>query len=400
VSGWIDIVGIGEDGLEGLGPAARTLVDSAEVLVGGERHLEMVPKDHPAERLRWSKPFDESYAAIEHHAGRRVVVLTSGDPMHYGAGAVLSRRMPDALGTIVPGPGAFSLAAARMRWPLQDVACLSLHGKPAERLYLHLHPGARLLILSDNGDTPARVAGMLTARGYGDSRMTVLEHMGGTREARRDALVREWGDGPVAALNTVALECVAIPGAAAFSRLAGLPDDAFEHDGMMTKREVRAATLATLAPLPGQLLWDVGAGCGSVGVEWMRAGGVAIGIEDNPDRAALAARNALTLGVPELRLVQGRAPAAFHGLPAPDTVFIGGGIGTPGLFEACWDALKPGGRLVANTVTVEGEAALAALRADHGGDMTRISVSRASPLGELTGWRPQMSVTQWATVKK
>lgn len=399
MSGWIDIVGIGEDGLAGLGPAARALVDAAEVLVGGDRHLEMVPDGHPAERVRWGKPFDDSYAAIERHAGRRVVVLTTGDPMYYGAGAVLSRRMPEALRSVVPAPGAFSLAAARMRWPLQDVACLSLHGKPAERLYLHLYPGARLLILSDSGNTPAQVAGMLTARGYGGSRVTALEHMGGQREARREALAREWGDGPVAALNTVAVECVAAPGAPALSRLAGLPDDAFEHDGKMTKREIRAATLAALAPLPGQLLWDVGVGCGSVAIEWMRAGGRAVGIEDNPARAAMAARNALSLGVPELRLVQGKAPAALDGLDAPDAVFVGGGIGTPGLFEACWEALPPGGRFVANTVTIEGEAALAGFHADHGGEMTRLAVSRLSPVARLHGWKPLMQVTQWSVTR-
>lgn len=399
MTGWIDVVGIGEDGLEGLGPAARALVESAEVLVGGERHLDMVPPEHGAERVRWGKPFEESYAAIEARAGKRVVVLTTGDPMYYGAGATLSRRMPDALRTVVPAPGAFSLAAARMHWPLQDATCLSLHGKPAERLYLHLYPGARLLILSDSGNTPAQVAGMLTARGYGESRITVLEHMGGPREKRRDGLAREWGDAPVAALNTVAVECVAAPGAPALSRLAGLPDDAFEHDGKMTKREVRAVTLAALAPLPGQLLWDVGAGCGSVGIEWMRAGGWAIGIENDPVRGAMAARNALSLGVPELRFVQGKAPAALDGLPAPDAVFIGGGIGTSGLFEACWSALKPGGRLVANTVTIEGEAALARLHAEHGGEMTRLAVSRLSPVRRLHGWKPLMQVTQWSVTK-
>lgn len=399
MSGWIDVVGIGEDGLDGLAPAARALVDAAEVLVGGERHLAMLPDGHPAERVRWGKPFEDSYAAIERHAGKRVVVLTTGDPMHYGAGAALSRRMPDALREIVPAPGAFSLAAARMRWPLQDAVCLSLHGKRAERLYLHLHPGARLLILSDGSNTPARVAGMLTARGYGDSRMTVLEHMGGKREARRDSLAREWGDAPAAALNTIAVDCLAAADAPALPRVPGLPDDAFEHDGMMTKREVRAATLAALAPLPGRLLWDVGAGCGSVGIEWMRAGGRAIAVERDPGRAAIAARNALALGVPELEIVGGEAPAVLDGLDPPDAVFIGGGIGAPGLVEACWTGLRPGGRLVANTVTVEGESALLRLHRRHGGALVRFAVSRLSPVGRLHGWKPMMTVTQWQAAK-
>ncbi len=399
MSGWLNIVGIGEDGLDGLSPAARALVDSAEVLVGGARHLAMIPADHPAERVGWGKPFDDSFAAIEAHAGRRVTVLTTGDPMYYGAGAVLSRRMKDTIAAVIPAPGAFSLAAARMRWPLQDVACLTVHGRAAEVLYLHLYPGARLLILANDGDTPAQIAGMLTARGYGDSRVVALEHMGGPHEARYEALAKDWGDGPVADLNTLAVECVAAPDARVFSRVAGLPDDAFEHDGKMTKREVRAATLAALAPLPGQLLWDVGAGCGSVAIEWMRAGGRAIGIENNPDRMAMAARNAALLGVPELALISGEAPAALEGLDAPDAVFVGGGIGTDGLFEACWSALKPGGRLVANTVTIEGESTLARLHREHGGDMVRLAVSRLSPVGRLQGWKPLMTVTQWQAVK-
>ena len=399
MSGWLNIVGIGEDGLEGLSPAARALVDTAEILVGGERHLAMAPADHPAERVGWGKPFDDSFAAIEAHAGKRVTVLTTGDPMYYGAGAVLSRRMKDAIATVIPAPGAFSLAASRMRWPQQDVACLTVHGRAAESLYLHLHPGARLLILANDGNTAAQVAGMLTARGYGDSRITALEHMGGPREAGHEALAKDWGDGPVADLNTVAVECVAAPGAQVLSRVPGLPDDAFEHDGQMTKREVRAATLAALAPLPGQLLWDVGAGCGSVAIEWMRAGGRAIGIENNPDRLAMAARNAALLGAPELEFMSGEAPAALAGLEAPDAVFIGGGIGTNGLFEACWQALLPGGKMVANTVTVEGETALAKLQLVHGGNMVRMAVSRLSPVGRLHGWKPLMTVTQWQATK-
>ena len=399
MSGWLNIVGVGEDGLDGMSPAARALIDTAEILVGGERHLAMIPADHPAERLRWGKPFDDSFAAIEAHAGKRVTVLTTGDPMYYGAGAVLSRRMKDAIAVVIPAPSAFSLAASRMRWPLQDVACLTVHGRAAEALYPHIYPGARLLILSNDGNTPAQIAGMLAAQGYGDSIVVALEHMDGPREARHEAQAKDWGDGPVADLNTVAVECLAAPGARVLSRVAGLPDDAFEHDGQMTKREVRAATLAALAPLPGQLLWDVGAGCGSVAIEWMRAGGRAIGIENNPDRMAMAARNAALLGVPELALIAGKAPAALDGLDAPDAVFIGGGIGTDGLFEACWLALKPGGKLVANTVTIEGEATLAKRHREHGGEMARLGISRLSPVGRLHGWKPLMQVTQWQAVK-
>ena len=399
MSRWLNIVGIGEDGLEGLSPSARALVDSAEVLVGGERHLAMVPGNHLAERVRWGKPFEDSYAAIEARAGKRVTVLTTGDPMYYGAGAVLSRRMKDAIAVVVPAPGAFSLAASRMLWPLQHATCLSVHGRAAESLYLHFHPGARLLILSNDGNSPAQIAGMLTARGFGDSRVTALEHMGGPNETKHEALAKDWGDGPVADLNTVAVECVAASGTKVLSLVPGLPDDAFEHDGKMTKREVRAATLSALGPLPGQLLWEVGAGCGSVAIEGMRAGGRGVGIENNPDRLAMTARNAALLGVPDLKLIDGEAPPALEGLEVPDAIFIGGGIGVDGLFEACWKALKPGGKLVANTVTIEGEAALARLQRDHGGEMVRLAVSRLSPVGKLHGWRPLMPVTQWQVTK-
>jgi precorrin-6Y C5,15-methyltransferase (decarboxylating) len=399
VSGWISIVGIGEDGLDGLSAAARTLVESAEVLAGGARHLEMVPDNHPAERLAWQSPFHDSLRDLRAHEGRRVIVLATGDPMHFGVGATLVREMPDAIAAVVPTPGAFSLAAARMGWALQDVTCLTLHGRLAEQIYLHLFPGARLAILSEGRDTPARVAALLTTRGFGASRLTVLEHMGGLRESRREGLAREWGDGPVADLNTIAVECAAWPEAPVYSRVQGLPDDAFEHDGQMTKREVRAATLAALAPLPGQLLWDVGAGCGSVAIEWMRAGGRAIGIESDTGRAAMAARNAAALGVPGLEIVIGAAPGALDRLATPDTVFIGGAVGTGGVFEACWDALAAGGRLVANTVTIEGERRLADLHRDHGGELVRLAISRLSPVGSLHGWKPMMPVTQWQATK-
>ncbi|UCH72943.1 MAG: precorrin-6y C5,15-methyltransferase (decarboxylating) subunit CbiE [Rhodospirillales bacterium] len=399
MSGWINIVGIGEDGLDGLSAAARALVDTAEVLAGGARHLAMIPDNHAAERLVWRPRFLDSLKDLTTHRGRRVTVLASGDPMHYGVGATLARELPEMIAAVLPAPGAFSLAAARLRWPLQEVTCLSLHGRSAETFYLHVVPGARLLILSEDGHTPAQVAALLTSRGFGASRLTVLEHMAGPRESSHDGLAREWGDGPAADLNTIAVTCIASPGAAVMPRVPGLPDDAFEHDGKMTKREVRAATLAALAPFPGQLLWDVGAGCGSVGIEWMRAGGRAIGVESDADRAAMAARNAAALGVPGLEIVIGAAPEALSGLAAPDAVFVGGGLAAHGVFEACWDALDSGGRLVANTVTIEGERRLADLHRAHGGDVVRIAISRLAPVGALHGWKPMMPITQWRGVK-
>lgn len=393
---WLSVVGIGEDGLDGLSPVARRLVDDAEVLVGGERHLALVGS-HKAERLVWRSPLVATFEDIAVRQGRRVVVLASGDPMWFGAGATLAGRFPPEEMTVAPHPGAFSLAAARLGWPLAEVQTLTLHGRPLDRLALHLSPGARLLLLTEDGKAPVAIAAWLTARGWGPSRLTLLERLGGPRERRLEGSAAQWPHPPGADLNTLAIDCVAGPQARPLSRTAGLPDDAFVHDGQLTKREVRAATLSALAPLPGQTLWDVGAGSGAISIEWLRAApsSRAFAVERDTDRCTFILRNAAALGVPELNLVAGEAPAALTDLPEPDAVFVGGGLSVPGLVESCLDALKPGGRLVANAVTVEGEARLFALHGKHGGQLTRIAVSRAEPVGAFQGWRSLMPVTQW-----
>jgi precorrin-6B C5,15-methyltransferase / cobalt-precorrin-6B C5,C15-methyltransferase len=397
---WLAVVGIGEDGTAGLNPAARTLIETAEVLVGGARHLGMVPQGR-AERIVWERPLRVTFDAIEAHRGRRVTVLASGDPMWYGIGVTLTRRFPREEMTIIPQPSAFSLAAARLGWPLADCATITLHGRPFDILRLHLAPRRRILILSEDGDTPRAVAKLLSGLGWGPSRLSVLAYLGGSREAVIEEDAQSWGDRRAAELNTIAIACRAGPGARALPLLGGLPDDVFEHDGQLTKREVRAATLAALAPLPEQTLWDVGAGCGSITIEWLRAGEgrSAVAIERDPARAAMIARNATSLGVPGLRIVPGTAPQALEDLPRPDAVFIGGGIGAGGLLLKAWESLPPGGRLVANVVTAEGEARLFDWHAQHGGTLTRIGVSRAEPVGSSHLWRPLASVTQLAAIK-
>jgi precorrin-6B C5,15-methyltransferase / cobalt-precorrin-6B C5,C15-methyltransferase len=397
---WLAVVGIGEDGTAGLNPAARTLIETAEVLVGGARHLGMVPQGR-AERIVWERPLRVTFDAIEAHRGRRVTVLASGDPMWYGIGVTLTRRFPREEMTIIPQPSAFSLAAARLGWPLADCATISLHGRPFDILRLHLAPHRRILILSEDGDTPRAVAKLLSGLGWGPSRLSVLAYLGGSREAVIEEEAQSWGDRRAAELNTIAIACRAGPGARALPLLAGLPDDVFEHDGQLTKREVRAATLAALAPLPEQTLWDVGAGCGSIGIEWLRGseGRSAVAIERHPARAAMIARNAASLGVPALRIVLGTAPRALEDLHPPDAVFIGGGIDAGGLLLKAWESLPPGGRLVANVVTAEGEARLLYWHARHGGTLTRIAVSRAEPVGSNHLWRPLASVTQLAAIK-
>jgi precorrin-6Y C5,15-methyltransferase (decarboxylating) len=397
---WLAVVGIGEDGTAGLNPAARTLIETAEVLVGGARHLGMVPQGG-AERIVWARPLRATIDAIEARHGRRVTVLASGDPMWYGIGVALTRRFPREEMTIIPQPSAFSLAAARLGWPLADCATITLHGRPFDILRLHLAPHRRILILSEDGDTPRAVAALLSGLGWGPSQLTVLAHLGGGREAVIEEEAQRWGDRRAAELNTIAIACRAGPGARALPLLAGLPDDVYEHDGQLTKREVRAATLAALAPLPEQTLWDVGAGSGSIAIEWLRfgEGRSAVAIERDPARAAMIARNAASLGVPGLRIVLGTAPQALDDLPRPDAVFIGGGISEAGLLQRAWQSLPPGGRLVANVVTAEGEARLLDWHAQHGGALTRIAVSRAEPIGPHRLWRPLATVTQLATAK-
>jgi precorrin-6Y C5,15-methyltransferase (decarboxylating) len=405
---WLSVIGIGESGLASLSVAAASLVAAAELLVGGERHQAMIPAS-PAERLTWVEGIEPTMDAIAGWRGRKVVVLASGDPMWFGIGATLARRFPAAEMRVVPVAGAFSLAAAALGWALAEVDTLSVHGRPLEGINLHLRPGARLLVLSRDKDTPSEVAALLGARGYGPSEMIVLEHLGGPRERRIEGIAEHWDAPPAADLNTLAVVCRPSPGAAVVPLGPGLVDDAFAHDGQLTKREIRALTLSALAALPGQVLWDVGAGAGSVAIEWLRLvppsipeGGrpaQAIAIERDAGRCATIAGNAAALGVPHLQVVHGSAPEALAGLPPPDSVFVGGGITRPDLLEACWRALAHGGRLVANAVSLEGLSRLAAFRTQAGGELTRLAVSRAEAVGGFTGFRPLLEVVQYQGVK-
>lgn len=395
---WLHIVGIGEDGLDGLTPATRAVVEAADVIVGGKRHHEML--DTGAERLAWPSPFDALISELEARRGKLVVVLASGDPLWFSVGAKIGRHLDAQEVTYHPQIGAFQLAAARMGWSMADLETLTVHGRPVEQMIAFIQPDVRLLILTTGAETPGQIAAFLSERGFGKSRMTVLAHMGGEDEARFDGLAEGW-DHEVPAFNTLAVECIAAPNAALLPRVPGLADKLFQHDGTMTKQEIRAITLAKLMPMRGALLWDIGTGCGSVAVEWMRGARYAraIGIEPRADRRALAAANALALGVPRLELVDGMVPAALDALEAPDAVFIGGGL-TEETFDAAWAALRPLGRLVANAVTLESEMCLAGLHKKHGGQLIKLSVERAEPLGPHSGWKPLRPVTQWSLIKR
>lgn len=399
MNAWLHIVGIGEDGFDGLSPATRAVVEAAEVIIGGERHHSL-SASVAAERLAWPHPFDALIETLQGLKHRRVVVLATGDPLWFSVGARIGREIPPKEIIYHPQLSAFQLAAARLGWSMADVETLTVHGRPVEQIIAFIQPDQRLLILTTGAATPAKIARFLAERGFGRSRMTVLASMGGKDELRFDGVADSW-DHVVPAFNTLAVDCIAAGDAALLPRVPGLSDDLFQHDGTMTKQEVRAVTLAKLMPMRGALLWDIGTGCGSVAVEWMRAARYAraVGIEPRADRRAMAAANALALGVPKLTLIEGEAPAALKGLENPDAVFIGGGL-TEEVFEAAWTALRPLGRLVVNAVTLESEAVLSGLHARHGGQLVKLAVNRAEPVGPYRGWRALMPVTQWSLIKR
>jgi len=403
---WLAVVGIGEDGLPGLTPIAQSLVEQAQVIVGGDRHLAMLPSGDRRQKIRWTSPIENSVNELLQYCGQSVCVLASGDPLNYGIGTTLLRRVAIDEMIIIPAPSAFSLACARLGWSLTEVETLSLCGRSPALLNVALYPGARLLVLSEGNHTPGVVAQLLTEHGWGESQMTVLQRMGGEQERVAVGSAATWAEQDLASLNFADLNTLAIAlptqSSAALSRLAGIPDTAYHHDGQLTKREVRAVTLAALAPQPGQLLWDVGAGCGSIGIEWMRSHSRcwAIAIEQNPDRLQMIADNAIALGTPNLKLVTGQAPAALHDLPEPDAIFIGGGVTVAAMVETCWNALRSGGHLVVNAVTVESEQTILQWHSQLGGELTRIAIQRAEPVGKFLGWKAMAPVTQWRVVKR
>ncbi len=398
---WLSIVGIGEDGVDGLTAAARALVAAAEIVFGGRRHLALAAPLIRGAARPWPSPFDGAADEVLAYRGRQICVLASGDPFHYGIGAVLAQKIDAREMLVVPAPSAFSLAAARLAWSLPHTVLLSVHGRSLDLVRPHLQPGARILVLTADGDGPANLAKLLAAAGFGASRLTLLEALGGPRERVRTANAGDFDLDAVDALNTVAIEVVTAPGARVLPRTAGLADELFEHDGQITKREIRAVTLSSLAPRRGELLWDIGAGSGAVAIEWMLADTSmrAIAVERRADRAARIARNAAAFGVPQLQIVQGAAPAALALLPPADAIFVGGGAGEAGVLDAACRALPPGGRLVVNAVTLETEALLLARYAALGGELVRIGLARAEPLGGKTGWRAARPLTQWSWAK-
>jgi precorrin-6B C5,15-methyltransferase / cobalt-precorrin-6B C5,C15-methyltransferase len=398
---WLCIVGIGEDGVEGLSRVARTMIAQAAFVVGGARHLALADTLIAGARMAWPHPIEAAFPAILSRRGEAVVVLASGDPYCFGIGATLARVVPMEETLCLPAQSAFSLACATLGWALNDTATLSFCGRPVSTIAPHLQPGSRILALSADATTPAAVAALLRERGFGASRLHVLEALGGPRARCRSLLADAAMPADVGALNLVGIEVETADDARVIPLSAGLADEFFEHDGQITKREIRALTLSALQPRRGELLWDIGSGSGSVSIEWMlrHPANRAIAIERNPERATRAVRNAASLGVPALKMVEGAAPQAIADLPVPDAVFIGGGAHVPGVIDAAWRALRQGGRIVANGVTAETEMALFAAANARGGTLIRLSVERLDRIGSMHAFRPAMTVTQWAATK-
>ena len=397
---WLSIIGIGEDGWDGLSAKARQSIQAAAHIIGSARTLAMLPTTS-AQLHQWPQPFSAVVEQLKPLAGKATVILATGDPMNFGVARKILTIIPKSDINIITHLSAFSLVAAHMGWSLPDCDCFTIHGRPAANVEAFIQPDAKLLILTEDQTSVAEVCRRLMGRGFESSQVTVLENLNGPNErltsfAANNAPPIDWSP-----LNTLAVHCHASPHAKIWSRLSGLPEDAFQHDGKITKREIRAATLAALAPAPDQILWDVGAGSGSIAIEWMRStrGCEAYAIEQLDDRRAMIAANADALGTPRLKIIAGNAPDAYKDLPAPHAVFIGGGINTVGTFELAWQNLRPAGRLVANVVTIEGEMHLYDLQEKHGGELVRMDVSTLTHIGKLRAMRPRMSVLQWRITK-
>jgi precorrin-6B C5,15-methyltransferase / cobalt-precorrin-6B C5,C15-methyltransferase len=398
---WLSIVGIGADGLPSLSAPARHAIERATLLAGGARQLALVAPLVRGETLVWPSPLSAGIAQVIAHRGRSTCVLASGDPFFYGIGATLAPQLAPGEFVCYPQPSSLSLAASRLGWALQDTDIVSLHGRDLHAVIRYLQPGRRVLTLSWDQHTAAQLARLLVARGLGAACMHVLEVLGGEQERVRSCRADSFDLRDVADLNVVALELPVDTRAFRIPVRASLPDSAFEHDGQLTKQDIRALTLSALAPFPGARLWDIGAGAGSIAIEWMLSHPAcrANAVERDPVRCARILRNASALGVPTLELTQAVAPDGLAALPTPDAIFIGGGGAERALFERCWSALHSGGRLVINSVSLETEASLLSLHASHGGELRRFSIESAGKLGTMTGWRPAMPVVQWRIEK-
>ena len=398
MSAWLNIIGIGENGEESLCTHSLKLIKEARVIVGAERHFKIIESALPQDfkRIVWQTPISKTINEIAAHKGMSVVVLSTGDPMHFGIGVTLSEHFSGAEMSVTPYLSAFSMVCSRLLWPSNKVDLISLHGRPLEILRSKLADNARIISLTQNGETPIKVAKELTNLGYGKSIIHVFENLGGSKEKKITCKAQNWKETHLEKLNTIAIECKSEDRAKRFAGGLGLPDKAFRNSSLLTKREIRVLTLSALKPMLTGLLWDIGAGSGSISIEWLLANSnnEAIALEKNKDVCVLIAENANNLGVPRLKIEHGLAPNSFISLPDPDAIFVGGGISIPGVLDECWQRLKPGGRLVANAVTIKSEYTLQKFYENYGGKLNRISISRATPIGSHVAWKPLNPITQ------
>lgn len=399
MSTWLHIIGVTEQNIPALDPARRALIDAATTVLGPPRFLDLLPDEK--NKLIWQSPLAAMVAQVKSLTDTPTVILATGDPNWFGIGATLARHLEADEYVLHPAPSSFQFAAARMQWPMQNIATISLHGRAIETLNPHILPGNRILALTSAATSLGDIAKLLIERHYGNSILTILENLGGTEEKLTICTPHTASDTKIGDFFVLAIDCVADKGAQRLPPIPGLPDEVFTADGQLTKRDVRAATLAKLAPFPNALLWDVGAGSGSIGIEWMRAarGAKAICFERDFNRIQMISDNRTSLGTPSLEIVSGEAPASLEGQGQPDAIFLGGDVANQDLFDACWQALKPGGRLVANAVTIEGEQALYTRHNILGGELTRLDISVLGHVGDYRALRPRMAVTQWLVVK-
>jgi precorrin-6Y C5,15-methyltransferase (decarboxylating) len=389
---WLSIIGLGEDGPEGLSPASRAALDAAEFVFGAARHLRLAGAG--ARGREWSVPF--SIAPVLDARGRRVAVLASGDPFWHGAGSLLAEALNPGEWIAFPAPSSLSLAAARLGWRLEETVCIGLHARPFESLATVLQDGAQVLCTLRDGQAAPELAGWLQAQGWGASRLTFLERLGGAHERVRSLVATEDLPADVVAPVIAAIEA---RGQAGLPRATGLPDDLFAHDGQITKRAVRALTLSALAPRRGEMLWDLGAGSGSVSVEWCLAGGHAVAVESRADRSGNVAANAARFGIRDrIGIVTAEWTSALGDLPLPHAVFVGGGL-EAGSADLLWRGLPEGCRLVVNAVTLATQALLASLQAAHGGSLVRIDIAAAEPVGRMQAWSAARTIVQWSVTR-
>ncbi|MBX7145930.1 MAG: precorrin-6y C5,15-methyltransferase (decarboxylating) subunit CbiE [Alphaproteobacteria bacterium] len=397
---WLTIIGLNQKGIGTLSADAQHALHHAEIVVAAQKYHDYFP-ELKTERWIWRRPLKRTLDALEKVRGKKVVVLATGDPMWFGVGVSLSKRFLPHEMSIIPGISAFSLVCARLGWSISTTVCITMHGRPINQLVNFLAPHQRLILLSHDQTTPSKIANLLTERGYGSSKMIVFSDMNSLSEKYIEGLAKNNNFLDCSDFNTIAIECSEGEVNSLMPLTIGLPDDVFHHDGQLTKYKIRTLTLSALMPMPNQTLWDIGAGCGSISIEWARYHSTmkSYAIEKNEKRCQFIKENSDSFGLSNIDILSGTAPEILNNLEKPDAIFIGGGLLEKNMIDICWQALKKSGRLVINTVTIESEQEILKIYKNLGGKLSKISIEQPDLLGELTVWRKSMPVTQLTVIK-